>query len=49
MFNGAKTFSMGLRNSQFMKSRWSVKGAVMYGPPLRRKSLLRQRYRRLAN
>lgn len=28
MFNGEKTFSMGLRNNQFMKSRWSVKGGV---------------------
>jgi hypothetical protein len=28
MFNGEKTFSMGLRNGQFMKSRWSVKGGV---------------------
>jgi hypothetical protein len=28
MFNGEKTFSMGLRNGQFMKPRWSVKGGV---------------------
>jgi hypothetical protein len=28
MFNGEKTFSMGLHNGQFMKSRWSVKGGV---------------------
>ena len=28
MFNGEKTFSMGPRNGQFMKSRWSVKGGV---------------------
>jgi hypothetical protein len=28
MLNGEKTFSMSLRNGQFIKSRWSVKGGV---------------------